>query len=279
MIDREITLGHSPDPDDAFMFYALAAGRVDTGGLRFVHILQDIETLNRRAMHEELDITAVSIHAYAYIFERYVLLPCGASIGDGYGPMVVARAKIPMNELVRKRIAVPGELTTAFLVLRLCLGEFEYDVLPFDTILDAVANGRCDAGLIIHEGQLTYDRKGLTKIIDLGSWWKEETGLPLPLGANVVRRSLGRELIDRINTLLTASIKYALEHRAEAVQHSLAYARDMDEKLADQFVGMYVNEYTLDYGESGRRAVVELLERGYQSGIIPHRVRPEFVGE
>ncbi len=279
MIDREITLGHSPDPDDAFMFYALAAGRVDTGGLRFVHILQDIETLNRRAMREELDITAVSIHAYAYIFERYVLLPCGASIGDGYGPMVVARAKIPMNELVRKRIAVPGELTTAFLVLRLCLGEFEYDVLPFDTILDAVANGRCDAGLIIHEGQLTYDRKGLTKIIDLGSWWKEETGLPLPLGANVVRRSLGRELIDRINTLLTASIKYALEHRAEAVQHSLAYARDMDEKLADQFVGMYVNEYTLDYGESGRRAVVELLERGYQSGIIPHRVRPEFVGE
>ncbi|MFH1740287.1 MAG: MqnA/MqnD/SBP family protein [bacterium] len=277
MPEREITLGHSPDPDDAFMFYALATGQINTGDLRFVHILQDIETLNRRAMHKELDITAVSIHAYAYIHEQYGLLPCGASIGDGYGPMVVARSRIPVPGLHRKKIAVPGELTTAFLALRLCLDSFDYEVLPFDEILDAVANERCDAGLIIHEGQLTYGQKGLVNVLDLGAWWKEETGLPLPLGANVIRRSLGAELIARINRFLKASILYALEHRKDAVQHSLPYARDMNEALADKFVGMYVNDYTLDYGEEGRRAVVELLERGHQAGVIPHRVQPEFV--
>jgi len=277
MTDREITLGHSPDPDDAFMFYGLTTGRVDTGGLRFVHIVQDIETLNQRAIRKELDVTAVSIHAYAYISEHYSLLLCGGSIGDGYGPVVVASKPIPLPKLRRRRIAVPGELTTAFLVLRLCIGEFEYQVLPFNTILSAVTSGRCDAGLIIHEGQLVYDRKGLEKVVDLGSWWKEETGLPLPLGANVIRRSLAPELIERIGTLLSASIRYAMEHRTEAVQYGMEYARDIDEKLVDRFVRMYVNEYTLDYGESGRRAVVELLERGYQTGVIPHPVTPEFV--
>jgi 1,4-dihydroxy-6-naphthoate synthase len=278
MTVRELTLGHSPDPDDAFMFYALAEGKLDTGEFRFRHILQDIETLNRRAMKEELDITAVSIHAYAYIHDKYALLPCGASIGDGYGPMVVARERIFPSELSGKRIAVPGEWTTAFLGLRLCLGMFDYEVMAFDAILDAVARGECDAGLIIHEGQLTYDSKGLVKVLDLGEWWKTETGLPLPLGANAIRRALGPECIGRVNGLLKASIQYGLDHRREAVLHSMPYARELDEDLADRFVGMYVNDYTLDYGETGRRAVVELLDRGFREGVIRERVRPEFVG-
>ncbi len=278
MTKQELSLGHSPDPDDAFMFYALATGKIDTGDFEFTHILQDIETLNRRAMQEELDITAVSIHAYTHIHDRYILLPCGASIGDGYGPRVVARTGISIDELNTKRIAVPGELTTAFLALRLCIGEFEYDVVPFDEILEAVEKGEFDAGLIIHEGQLTYSQQGLRKIVDLGAWWKGQTGLPLPLGANVIRKSLGTEPIKQINEILKASIQYGLNHRLEAVRHSLAYARDMTESQADEFVGMYVNDFTLDYGESGRRAVIELLERGHKAGIIPERITPEFVG-
>ncbi len=277
MTKREITLGHSPDPDDAFMFYALAKDKIDTGELKFVQILQDIETLNRRAMREELDVTAVSVYAYTHIHENYILLPCGASIGDGYGPLVVARTPIPMDDLNTKRIAVPGELTTAFLTLRLCIGEFDYEVVPFDEILDAVAEKRYDAGLIIHEGQLTYNRQGLTKVVDLGAWWKEVTGLPLPLGANVIRKSLGTERIERINELLKASVQYGLDHRAEAVRHSLPYGRGMSEDEADRFVGMYVNDFTLDYGETGRCAVVELLNRGHEAGFIPHCVTPEFV--
>lgn len=277
MPDREITLGHSPDPDDAFMFYALAAGKIDTGDLRFVHILEDIETLNRRAIKGDLDITAVSVHAYPYIADKYILLPCGGSVGDGYGPILVSRRHIRSDEFCRIRIAVPGELTTAFLVLRLCFGEFRYTVLPFDRILEVVSNAEYDAGLIIHEGQLTYQQKNLTKVLDLGAWWKSETNLPLPLGANVVRRSLGNNLIRKINLFLTASIRYGLEYRAEAVEYSLSYARDMNGKLADRFIGMYVNEYTLDFGALGRRAVVELLRRGFQAGIIPRRMEPEFV--
>jgi 1,4-dihydroxy-6-naphthoate synthase len=278
MTKRLITVGHSPDPDDAFMFYALAHGKLDTGDLEFRHELQDIETLNRRALRGELEVTAISIHAYAHLLDKYALLPTGCSMGDRYGPMVVAPRTLSLDELRRCRIAVPGTLTTAFLALRLCLGgEFAFDVVPFDRILNAVAGGDADAGLIIHEGQLTFRNQGLELVVDLGVWWQEQTGLPLPLGGNVVRRDLGPETIRQVSRLLKESIRYALEHRADALAYALDYARDMDRELADRFVGMYVNDWTLDYGPCGREAVRRLLQEGHKAGVIPAPVSVEFV--
>jgi len=278
--NRTLTLGHSPDPDDAFMFYALAMDRIDTRGWRFEHILQDIQTLNERAMLGELDITAISLHAYPFVADRYVLTKCGCSMGDGYGPMVVAREPMYLDELHDKTIAVPGERTTAFLALNLLLGRgrFRHAVVPFDEILDCIAAGAADAGLIIHEGQLTYHRQKLVRIVDLGEWWKQQTNLPLPLGGNCIRRDLGESAILEITDVLGRSIAYGLEHRREAVEHSLQYARDMGCELADQFVGMYVNHWTLDYGEVGRRAVRELLRRGHEIGMLPCVDNIEFVG-
>lgn len=275
---QPITVGHSPDPDDAFMFYGLAHNKFDTSPFQFNHELQDIETLNRRAMRGELEVSAVSIHAYAYILERYALLPSGCSMGDRYGPMVVARKQYSVNDLRNLRIAVPGTMTTAFLTLQLLIRDhFPYEVVPFDQIIDAVAQGRYDAGLIIHEGQLTFQNQGLCLIVDLGVWWQEKTGLPLPLGGNVVRRDLGYPAMKRISDLIQQSIRYSLEHRQEALEYALNYARDMDRSLADQFVGMYVNEWTLDYGERGREAVRRLLNEAHSAGIIPAPVAVEFV--
>jgi 1,4-dihydroxy-6-naphthoate synthase len=278
MTRRLIRVGHSPDPDDAFMFYALAHGKIDTGALVFAHELQDIETLNRRALRGELEVTAVSIHAYAFLLDKYALLPSGCSMGDRYGPMVVAKRPLKVSDLGSARLAVPGTLTTAFLTLRLLLGkEFTYDVLPFDKILGAVAAGQYDAGLIIHEGQLTFQNQGLHLVADLGVWWQERTGLPLPLGGNVVRRDLGSQLMRQISRLLRESIQYALAHRQDALTYALQYARDMDRDLADRFVGMYVNDWTLDYGPRGRAAVQRLLEEAHHAGIIPAPVAVEFV--
>ena len=275
---RVIHVGHSPDPDDAFMFHALANDKIDTADLKFVHQLQDIETLNRRALKGELEVSAVSIHAYAHLTDKYALLPSGCSMGDGYGPMVVARTKLTLEELRKVKIAVPGTMTTAFLTLKLMLPEgFEYEVVPFDEILDAVEKGRFDAGLIIHEGQLTYQNQGLVLVADVGVWWQEKTGLPLPLGGNVVRKDLGRELMARISAYLKQSIRYALDHRGEAVDYALKYARDMDKPLADRFVGMYVNDWTIDYGPRGREAVRKLLAEALKAGIIPAGVEVEFV--
>jgi 1,4-dihydroxy-6-naphthoate synthase len=277
MTQRLITVGHSPDPDDAFMFYALAHDKLDTGNLRFRHELQDIETLNRRAMRGELEVSAVSIHAYAHLLDKYALLPSGCSMGDRYGPMVVARGPMTIEQLKTARIAVPGTLTTAFLTLRLLLpGGFRYDVMPFDHILNAVAEGRADAGLIIHEGQLTFQNQGLQLVVDLGVWWQEKTGLPLPLGGNVVRRDLGADTIRQISRLLKESIRYSLAHRDDALAYALRYARDMDKGLADRFVGMYVNDWTLDYGPRGREAVRRLLDEGHKAGVIPSAVNVEF---
>ncbi len=274
-----LELGHSPDPDDAFMFYALARGLIDTGGWQFQHVLQDIQTLNQRALRGELAITAISIHAYPYVADKYILTHCGSSMGDGYGPMLVARQPVPVEQLKGKIIAVPGEMTTAFLVLNLLLGKgnFRHEVVMFDRILEHVAAGRADAGLIIHEGQLTYRNHGLHCLVDLGAWWKEQTGLPLPLGGNVIRRDLGRDNISAIAAILRQSIQYSLDHRAEAVRYALEFARDMDQDLADRFVGMYVNPWTLDYGDVGRRAVRELLARGHQRGLVPDPGFIEFV--
>jgi len=278
MSKRLITVGHSPDPDDAFMFYALAHDKLDTGGLQFRHELQDIETLNRRALRGELEVTAVSIHAYAHLLDKYALLPTGCSMGDRYGPMVVARRPMKVEELKTARIAVPGTLTTAYLALRLLLPQgFAHEVVPFDQILGAVAEGKYDAGLIIHEGQLTFQNQGLHLVVDLGVWWQEKTGLPLPLGGNVVRRDLGADTIRQISRLLKESIRYALAHRSDALDYALRYARDMDKALADRFVGMYVNDWTLDYGPRGRAAVQRLLEEGYKAGVIPSPVAVEFV--
>ncbi len=275
---RIIRVGHSPDPDDAFMFHALANDKIDTGDLRFVHELQDIETLNRRAMKGELEVSAVSIHAYAHLLDKYALLPTGCSMGDKYGPMVVARRPMSIDELKKVRIAIPGTMTTAFLTLRLLLpGGFEYDVVPFDEIIAAVASGKYEAGLIIHEGQLTFQNQGLHLVVDLGVWWQEKTGLPLPLGGNVVRRDLGPELMKRVSDYIRRSIRYSLDHRAEALQHALKYARDMDVSLADKFVGMYVNDWTLDYGPRGREAVRRLLDEAHKAGVIPNPVTAEFV--
>src|SRR5438132_1532733 len=275
---RLITVGHSPDPDDAFMFYALAHDKLDTGDLAFRHELQDIETLNRRALRGELEVTAVSIHAYAHLLDKYALLPSGCSMGDRYGPMVVAKRPMTVGDLKTARIAVPGTLTTAFLTLRLLLPQgFSYEVLPFDEILNAVAEGRFDAGLIIHEGQLTFQNQGLHLVVDLGVWWQERTGLPLPLGGNVVRRDLGDATMKQISRLLKKSIRYALAHRDDALNYALQYARDMDKALADQFVGMYVNDWTLDYGPRGREAVRRLLDEGHRAGVIGSPVAVEFV--
>jgi 1,4-dihydroxy-6-naphthoate synthase len=275
---RLITVGHSPDPDDAFMFYALAHDKLDTGDLQFRHELQDIETLNRRALKGELEVSAVSIHAYAFLLDRYALLPSGCSMGDRYGPMVVARKPLTIDALKGIRIAVPGTMTTAFLTLQLLLGRGSaYDVLPFDQILPAVAQGKYDAGLIIHEGQLTFQNQGLHLIVDLGVWWQEKTGLPLPLGGNVVRRDLGTETIREISRLLKESIVYSLNHREEALTYALQYGRDLDRGLADRFVGMYVNDWTLDYGPRGREAVRRLLDEGHRAGVIPSPTRVEFV--
>ena len=286
-----ITLGHSPDPDDAFMFYALAEGKIDTRGYRFEHILQDIETLNQRATRGELHISAISIGAYAYVLDKYALLPTGASMGDGYGPIVVAdgrRDPLPAEvaagdiEAVRawlkpRRVAVPGLRTSAFLALRLYQPDFEYDVVPFDRIFETVQSGRADAGLIIHEGQLTYARDGFAKVVDLGEWWKNATGLPLPLGGNVVRKDLEREVRSELSDILRESIVYGLEHRSEAVAHSMPLARGLDVKMADRFIGMYVNDYTRDYGEQGRRAIHEFLGAASENGFIPAPVGLEFV--
>src|SRR5438128_2647483 len=277
MPKRLITVGHSPDPDDAFMFYALAHDKLDTGELRFRHELQDIETLNRRALRGELEVTAISIHAYAFLLNKYALLPSGCSMGDRYGPMVVARKPLRIDDLKKLRIAVPGTMTTAFLALRLLLGDFTYEVMPFDQILNAVADGEVDAGLIIHEGQLTFQKQGLHLVVDLGVWWDQKMELPLPLGGNVVRRDLGPDMMRRISRLLKESIRYALAHREEALSYAVQYGRDLDRALADRFVGMCVNDWTLDYGARGRAAVSRLLEEGHRAGVIPHKVAVEFV--
>lgn len=272
-----VHVAHSPDSDDAFMFYALAAGKIDTEGLTYVHELQDIESLNQRAMRGELEVTAVSIHAYAYLSDRYALLPHGASMGDRYGPRIVAKTPMRMGDLRGKRVAIPGKLTSAYLALRLFEPEFEPIVVPFDEIEDFVVAGNADAGLLIHEGQLTFGDKGLHLVQDLGEWWFGETGLPLPLGGNVIRKDLGPERMKAISRHLHASIAYGLDHRASALDHSMQYARGLDRSKADTFVGMYVNDWTLDFGARGREAVEQLLSRGYEAGVIPQRIVPEFV--
>lgn len=278
-----IRVGHSPDPDDAFMFYALAKGKIPTGRYRFEHELADIETLNRRALSGQLELTAISLHAYAYLAERYLLCRCGASMGEGYGPLVVARANVPLKQLARTRIAVPGTLTTAYLALRLCLAaSFDYAVVPFDRILDAVAAGQyqgqtIDAGLIIHEGQLTYGDADLVPLVDLGAWWFDQTGLPLPLGANAIRKDLGGEAVAGVHRLLLESIRWGLRHRDEALDYALGFGRGLDRPKADRFVAMYVNRWTLDLGQRGCEAVGQLLARGHQAGVIPQPVEPEFV--
>jgi 1,4-dihydroxy-6-naphthoate synthase len=278
-----IRVGHSPDPDDAFMFHALANGKLDTGPYEFTHELVDIETLNRRAFSGDLELTAVSVHAYAHLTDTYALCPCGASMGDGYGPMVVARRTRSLADLRELAIAVPGKLTTAFLALRLCLGvDFAHVVVPFDRILDAVMAGQWEgqpvgAGLIIHEGQLTYGERKLELCVDTGRWWFNETGLPLPLGANAIRKDLGTTVMRDVNRLLKESIRYGLEHREEALDYALRYGRDLDRGQADQFVDMYVNDWTLDFGPRGRQAITEFLSRGHAAGVIPRLVRPEFV--
>ncbi|MCB9849280.1 MAG: ABC transporter substrate-binding protein [Phycisphaerales bacterium] len=280
MSDRTLLLGHSPDPDDAFMFYGLATDRVDARGWHFEHVLQDIQTLNDRATRGELHITAVSIHAYPYVADKYALTACGSSMGDGYGPMVVAREKVSVEGLRGKTIAVPGLTTTAILALKLLLGKdaFTPVVIPFDEILSYVEKGNADAGLIIHEGQLTYGNHGLQCIVDLGAWWKNETQLPLPLGGNCIRRDLGPDAMREVTAILKKSIQFSLDHREEAVQHALKYARDMGADLADRFVGMYVNDWTIDYGSVGRRAVETLLERGAEAGIVKPIGAIDFIG-
>jgi 1,4-dihydroxy-6-naphthoate synthase len=272
-----IHVAHSPDSDDAFMFYALAAGKIDTEGLTYVHELQDIETLNHRAMRGELEVTAVSIHAYAYLSDRYALLPHGASMGDRYGPRLVARTPMSRADLHGKRIAIPGKLTSAYLALRLFEPEFEPVVTPFDQIEEAVMRGDVDVGLLIHEGQLTYADNGLHLIQDLGEWWFGETGLPLPLGGNVVRKDLGESMTRKISRHLHDSIAYGLDHRTAALDHSMQYARGLERDKADTFVGMYVNDWTLDYGERGRQAVRLFLERGVDAGVIERPITVEFV--
>jgi 1,4-dihydroxy-6-naphthoate synthase len=272
-----IRLGHSPDPDDAFMFWALAAGRVDQRGFEFEHVLRDIQTLNEWALEGRLEVTAISLHSYPLVQDRYLLLPHGASMGSGYGPVVVARKTLTREELRGIEIAVPGRMTTAFLVLRMALGDFAYREVPFDRIVDEVRSGRAAAGLLIHEGQLTYEADGLAKCIDLGEWWLLETGLPLPLGVNVARRDLGEEALRRLSDVLRESIESGLANRREAMGYAMRYGRGLDDRLADRFVGMYVNDFTCDYGDEGRQAVRELLRRGEAIGAYREPVRVEFV--
>lgn len=278
---REITIAHSPDSDDAFMFYGLATNKVQVPGLRFSHTLCDIQTLNQKAMQGEegiYDVTAVSFHAYPYIQDRYALMTCGGSVGEGYGPMIVSPKAIDISEIKRKLIAVPGKLTTAYLALQLFTPGIETEVVPFDQIIPGLLSGKYEAGLIIHEGQLTYDRSGLHRIVDLGRWWMQMTGLPLPLGGNAIRRSLGHELIATVSAALRDSIQYALDHREEALAYAMQFARDLDPQMADKFVGMYVNERTLDYGPDGKEAIRRLLDMGHRAGIIPMEPRVEFAG-
>src|SRR5947207_4649037 len=274
---RTISVAHSPDSDDAFMFYALATHKLETGDLEFEHVLKDIQTLNEEASKGTYDVTAISFHAYAYIADKYALLPHGASIGDNYGPIVVSREPHTAEDLSKLKVAVPGTLTSAFLVLRIFNPDFAYEVVPFDQIIEAVQEGRCDAGLLIHEGQLFYDKLGLHKVIDLGEWWHERTGLPLPMGGNAIRRDLGTELMSKVSKYLHESIRYSLEHREDALRYAMQFARDMDTETADRFVALWVNELTLDYTERGREAVRRLLQEGVERGIIPHRVQVDFV--
>jgi len=275
----DIHVGHSPDPDDAFMFHALANDKIDTGRYNFSHELQDIETLNQRAFSGELELTAVSLHGYAHLADKYAICSCGASMGDKYGPMVVAKTEMSVDDLKGKTIAIPGKLTTAFLTLQLLLGDqATYEEHPFDEILNLVERGEVDAGLIIHEGQLTYGDQGLSLVVDMGVWWYEETGLPLPLGANAIRRDLGREVMEEVTVYLKQSIQYGLDHRDDALAYAMKYGRDLDTAKTDKFVGMYVNDWTLDFGEVGRKAVAELMKRGFEAGIIPHKVDVDFIG-
>ena len=276
---REITVAHSPDSDDAFMFYALATNKIRTPGLRFTHTLCDIETLNRMAMDGEgaYDVSAISFHAYPYVQETYALLSSGGSVGEGYGPMVVSPRALTLEEMKTKVIAVPGKLTTAYLALKLFAPDIETEVVPFDQIIPQILEGKYEAGLIIHEGQLSYGKSGLQKILDCGKWWRDTTGLPLPLGGNAIRRDLGPELMRSVGLALRESIEYALEHREEALEYAMQFARDLDRQTANQFVGMYVNERTVDYGEDGKEAVRRLLDMGYRAGIIPNQAKVDFV--
>ncbi len=276
-----LRLGHSPDPDDAFMFYGLAKNLLPSGRYRFEHILQDIQTLNQRAMKGELEITAISIHAYPYVADKYALTSCGSSMGDQYGPMVVAREPLRIEDLRGRKIAIPGEMTTAFLALQLCIGKageaFDYDVVHFDQIPAYVRDGKADAGLLIHEGQLTYKTLGLHLIVDLGVWWHEQTQLPLPLGGNCIRKDLGAETMQEVTDLLKRSIQFSLDHRPEAVEYALQFGRDLDRDLADRFVGMYVNDWTLDYGPRGRQAIDLLLKKGADAGLVPPIGKIEYI--
>jgi 1,4-dihydroxy-6-naphthoate synthase len=276
---QDISIAHSPDSDDAFMFYGLATNKIRVPGFKFTHKLQDIETLNHLAINEAFyDVTAVSFHAYPYMQEKYTLMACGGSVGEGYGPMIVASRKFSLDEIRKVKIAVPGTLTTAYLALKLFAPEIETVTVPFDKIIPSVLAGEFDAGLIIHEGQLTYAIEGLQKVLDLGQWWREETGLPLPLGGNAIRRSLGDDVMLTTTNALRDSIQHALDHRDEALEYAMQFARDLDTNLANRFVGMYVNERTLDYGEDGRLAIRKLLELGYERGIIPIKIDVQFVG-
>ncbi len=276
--NRTITVAHSPDSDDAFMFYGLATNKLDTGKLKFEHTLKDIQSLNEDAKNGVYDVTAISFHAYAYVNDKYALLPHGASIGDKYGPIVVSREPRSAQDIGTMKIAIPGEMTSAFLALRLYNPDFDFEVLPFDDIIEAVQKGRVDAGLLIHEGQLFYKQIGLDKVLDLGEWWFEKTGLPLPMGGNVIRRDLGEPLMKEVSKYLKKSIEFSLDNREDALAYAMQFARDMSPELADRFVAMWVNNLTLDYGERGREGVRRLLQEGYEKGIIPHQVEVDFVG-
>lgn len=273
---KTISVAHSPDSDDAFMFYGLATNKLDTGDIAFTHVLKDIQTLNEEARRGTYDVTAISFHAYAYVADKYALLPHGASIGDKYGPIVVANEVREPEEIPQLRIAVPGTLTSAFLALRIFNDSFQYEVVPFDQIIEAVQSGRCDAGLLIHEGQLFYEKVGLHKVLDLGEWWHEKTGLPLPMGGNAIRRELGGDLMRDVSRLLRESIRYSLDNREDALQYAMQFARDMDTELADRFVAMWVNDLTLDYTDRGREAVSRLLQEGFEKKIIPKKVAVDF---
>ena len=274
---RKISVAHSPDSDDAFMFYGLATNKLATGNINFTHVLKDIQTLNEEAMRGTYDVTAVSFHVYAYIADKYALLPHGASIGDKYGPIIVSHEPVKAEELSNLKVAIPGTLTSAFLALKIYNPDFKYEVVPFDKIIETVQSKRCDAGLLIHEGQLFYESIGLHKVLDLGEWWHEKTDLPLPMGGNVIRRDLGTATMKEVSRLLRDSIQYSLDNRDDALQYAMQFARDMDIELADRFVAMWVNDLTLDYTERGRTAVQRLLDEGFERGIIPNRVAVEFV--
>lgn len=275
---KTITVAHSPDSDDAFMFYGLATNKLDTGGLKFEHTLTDIQTLNEKAKSGVYDVTAISFHAYAYIHDKYALLPHGASIGDKYGPILVSKEARSAEDIGSMTIAIPGELTSAFLALRIYNSDFKYKIVPFDEIIDAVLEGDVDAGLLIHEGQLFYKQMGLDKVLDLGEWWFEKTGLPLPMGGNAIKRELGEDLMKRVSKCLKDSIQYSLDNREDALSYAMQFARDMEPGMADRFVAMWVNNMTLDYGDRGRAGVKRLLDEGYEKGIIPNKVELEFIG-